>query len=124
MDLGFKIVSNGTDNHLMMVDLTNKQVTGKQAELVLDQAHITTNKNVIPNDPRSPLVTSGVRLGTAAMTTRGMREQHMPVVAELIARVINHIDDETVVAQVRNEVIELCTHFPVPAVGDFTDIEV
>ena len=124
MDRGFKIVSNGTDNHLMMVDLTNKQVTGKQAELVLDQAHITTNKNVIPNDPRSPLVTSGVRLGTAAMTTRGMREQHMPVVAELIARVINHIDDETVVAQVRNEVIELCTHFPVPAVGDFTDIEV
>lgn len=124
MDLGFKIVSNGTDNHLMMVDLTNKQVTGKQAELVLDQAHITTNKNVIPNDPRSPLVTSGVRLGTAAMTTRGMREQHMPRVAELIARVINHIDDETVVAQVRNEVIELCTHFPVPAVGDFTDIEV
>lgn len=124
MDLGFKIVSNGTDNHLMMVDLTNKQVTGKQAELVLDQAHITTNKNVIPNDPRSPLVTSGVRLGTAAMTTRGMREQHMPRVAELIARVINHIDDETVVAQVRNEVIELCTHFPVPAVGDFTEIEV
>jgi glycine hydroxymethyltransferase len=124
MDRGFKIVSNGTDNHLMMVDLTNKQVTGKQAELVLDQAHITTNKNVIPNDPRSPLVTSGVRLGTAAMTTRGMREHDMPVVAELIARVINHIDDEAVVAQVRNEVIELCTHFTVPAVGDFADIEV
>lgn len=124
MSRGFKIVSNGTDNHLMMIDLTNKDVTGKRAEAVLDMAHITTNKNVIPNDPRSPLITSGVRVGTAAMTTRGMSESDMDVVAELIARVINHIDDEQVVAQVRNEVIELCTHFPVPAVGDFVNIEV
>jgi glycine hydroxymethyltransferase len=124
MNRGFKIVSNGTDNHLMMIDLTNKDVTGKRAEAVLDMAHITTNKNVIPNDPRSPLITSGVRVGTAAMTTRGMSESDMDVVAELIARVINHIDDEQVVAQVRNEVIELCTHFPVPAVGDFVNIEV
>ena len=124
MQRGFRVLSNGTDNHLMMIDLTNKNVTGKQAEEVLDRAHITANKNVIPNDPRSPMITSGIRFGTAAMTTRGMKPEHMEVVAGLIDRVISNINDETVIAQVRNEIVEWCTQFPVPAVGDFVGIEV
>jgi glycine hydroxymethyltransferase len=124
MQRGFRVLSNGTDNHLMMIDLTNKNVTGKQAEEVLDRAHITANKNVIPNDPRSPMITSGIRFGTAAMTTRGMKPEHMDVVAGLIDRVISNINDETVIAQVRNEIVEWCTQFPVPAVGDFVGIEV
>jgi glycine hydroxymethyltransferase len=124
MQRGFRVLSNGTDNHLMMIDLTNKNVTGKQAEEVLDRAHITANKNVIPNGPRSPMITSGIRFGTAAMTTRGMKPEHMDVVAGLIDRVISNINDETVIAQVRNEIVEWCTQFPVPAVGDFVGIEV
>jgi glycine hydroxymethyltransferase len=124
MQRGFRVLSNGTDNHLMMIDLTNKNVTGKQAEEVLDRAHITANKNVIPNDPRSPMITSGIRFGTAAMTTRGMQAADMDVVAGLIDRVISNIDNETVIAQVRNEIVEWCTQFPVPAVGDFVGIEV
>ena len=124
MQRGFRVLSNGTDNHLMMIDLTNKNVTGKQAEEVLDRAHITANKNVIPNDPRSPMITSGIRFGTAAMTTRGMKPEHMDVVAGLIDRVLSNINDETVIAQVRNEIVEWCTQFPVPAVGDFVGIEV
>jgi len=124
MQRGFRVLSNGTDNHLMMIDLTNKNVTGKQAEEVLDRAHITANKNVIPNDPRSPMITSGIRFGTAAMTTRGMQAADMDVVAGLIDRVISNINDETVIAQVRNEIVEWCTQFPVPAVGDFVGIEV
>ena len=124
MKRGFRVLSNGTDNHLMMIDLTNKNVTGKQAEEVLDRAHITANKNVIPNDPRSPMITSGIRFGTAAMTTRGMQAADMDIVASLIDRVISHINDEQVVAQVRAEVVALCQGFPVPAVGDFVGIEV
>lgn len=124
MQRGFRVLSNGTDNHLMMIDLTNKNVTGKQAEEVLDRAHITANKNVIPNDPRSPMITSGIRFGTAAMTTRGMQAADMDVVAGLIDRVISNIDNETVIAQVRNEIVEWCKQFPVPAVGDFVGIEV
>jgi glycine hydroxymethyltransferase len=124
MKRGFRVLSNGTDNHLMMIDLTNKNVTGKQAEEVLDRAHITANKNVIPNDPRSPMITSGIRFGTAAMTTRGMQAADMDVVAALIDRVISHINDEQIVAQVRAEVVALCQGFPVPAVGDFVGIEV
>ena len=124
MKRGFRVLSNGTDNHLMMIDLTNKNVTGKQAEEVLDRAHITANKNVIPNDPRSPMITSGIRFGTAAMTTRGMQAADMDIVAALIDRVISHINDEQVVAQVRAEVVALCQGFPVPAVGDFVGIEV
>ena len=124
MKRGFRVLSNGTDNHLMMIDLTNKNVTGKQAEEVLDRAHITANKTVIPNDPRSPMITSGIRFGTAAMTTRGMQAADMDIVASLIDRVISHINDEQIVAQVRAEVVALCQGFPVPAVGDFVGIEV
>ena len=90
---GVKIVSGGTDNHLMLVDLTEKNVSGKELEKRLDDAHITCNKNTIPNDPRSPFVTSGVRLGTPAVTTRGMKEEDMDKIAEIIAMVIESEDN-------------------------------
>lgn len=93
MDRGFNIVSGGTDNHLMLVDLVSKGVTGKEAEHLLDAANITCNKNTIPNDPQSPFVTSGIRLGTAAVTTRGMKPSDMDVIAEAIALVINDVDN-------------------------------
>ncbi len=126
MKRGYHVLSNGTDNHLLMVDLRRNKptISGKVAQEVLDLAHITTNKNVVPNDDRSPLVTSGVRFGTAAMTTRGMRAEHMDLVAGFIDRVLSNIDNEAVITQVKNEIIELCKGFPVPAVGDFVDIEV
>ncbi len=89
---GFKIVSDGTDNHLMLVDLTTKNITGKEAEKVLDAVHITCNKNTIPNDPQKPFVTSGVRLGTAAVTSRGMNEEDMDVIAEAIALAIDDFE--------------------------------
>lgn len=88
MDRGIQLVSGGTDNHLMLVDLTNTEITGKECEKILDVANITCNKNAIPNDPRSPFVTSGIRLGTAAVTTRGMKEQDMDVIADAIAMMI------------------------------------
>ena len=88
MDRGIKIVSGGTDNHLMLVDLTNFGLTGKAVEKLLDEAHITANKNTIPNDPQSPFVTSGIRLGTPAVTSRGMNTEDMDQIAEAIASVI------------------------------------
>lgn len=93
MDRGVRIVSGGTDNHLMLVDLSDEEVTGKDLERRLDEAHITCNKNTIPNDPRSPFVTSGVRLGTPAVTTRGMKEEDMDVIAEAIVLVIKSEDN-------------------------------
>ena len=93
MKRGVQIVSGGTDNHLMLVDLTEKDVSGKELEKRLDDAHVTCNKNTIPNDPRSPFVTSGVRLGTPAVTTRGMVETDMEKIAEIIAMVIEGEDN-------------------------------
>lgn len=92
MDRGIDIVSGGTDNHLMLVNLVSKGVTGKEAELLLDEANITCNKNTIPNDPQKPFVTSGVRLGTAAVTTRGMNTEDMDVIADAIAMLIDDVD--------------------------------
>ena len=89
---GFKLVSNGTDNHLMLVDLQNMGVTGKEAEKLLDAANITCNKNTIPNDPQSPFVTSGIRLGTPAVTSRGMKEEDMDVIAEAIYLLITDVE--------------------------------
>ena len=88
MDRGIRIVSGGTDNHLMLVDLTNLEISGKEAENLLDLANITANKNTIPNDPRSAFVTSGVRLGTAAVTSRGLNEADMDVIAEAVAMML------------------------------------
>ena len=108
---GVKLVSGGTDNHLMLVDLSEEDVTGKELETRLDEAHITCNKNTIPNDPRSPRVTSGVRLGTPAVTTRGMKEADMDVIAGAIAMVIR---DEGYVAQAWRMVESLTKKYPLP----------
>jgi glycine hydroxymethyltransferase len=112
---GFRLVSGGTDTHMMVVDLRpfDAELTGKEAQLVLDQAGITLNKNNIPNDPRSPFVTSGVRIGTPSVTTQGMTEAEMPLIASLIARTLRGRTDASVVAAVRAEVAELCARFPV-----------
>lgn len=115
MEYGFNIVSGGTDNHLMLVDLRNKNVTGKQAEIALDESGITCNKNLVPFDDRPPLVTSGIRLGTAAITTRGMKEDDMRHIAKLIDHVINNIDNAEVHTAVKHDVRNLCSGFPLYA---------
>ena len=109
MDRGVKIVSGGTDNHLMLVDLRGEEVTGKELEKRLDEAHITCNKNTVPNDPRSPFVTSGVRLGTPAVTTRGLKEEDMDVIAECIALVLK---SEENIEKVKGMVAELTAKYP------------
>ena len=112
VERGFHIVSGGTDNHLMLVDLRNKGLTGKAAQAALDQAAITVNKNTVPKETQSPFVTSGVRIGTPAVTTRGMREGEMRRIAELIERVLAAVDDQEVINSVRSEVRELAGAFP------------
>ena len=109
MDRGVKIVSGGTDNHLMLIDLRGEDVTGKELEKRLDAAHITCNKNTVPNDPRSPFVTSGVRLGTPAVTTRGLKEEDMDVIAEGIALVLQSEDN---IEKVKGMVAELTAKYP------------
>ena len=111
---GYHVLSGGTDNHLMLIDLRNKGVSGKAAQEALDRAAITTNKNAVPNDDKPPLITSGIRLGTPALTTRGMKEPEMEQIAALIDDVITHIDDDHIINRVREEVMELCARFPVP----------
>ncbi len=111
---GLRLVSGGTDNHLMLVDLTTLGVTGRTAEKVLDKAGIACNKNMIPFDPQSPRVTSGIRLGTPAVTTRGMGVEEMRRIGQLIVAVLRHIEEEAVIAQVRAEAAELCRAFPLP----------
>ena len=109
---GFRIVSGGTDNHLMLVDLSDKNITGKEAEICLDKAGITVNKNLIPFDKKSPFVTSGVRLGTPSVTTRGMGEKEMTRVADMIDRAISSCGDDAKLASIKNEVREFLTAFP------------
>ncbi|MEY4896013.1 MAG: hypothetical protein RI890_812 [Actinomycetota bacterium] len=115
---GFRLVSGGTDTHMMVVDLQpfDAELTGKEAQIVLDSAGITLNKNSIPNDPRSPFVTSGVRIGTPSVTTQGMREAEMPLIAEYIVTTLRNRNDAAKVAQVREKVAQLCAKFPVYAV--------
>jgi glycine hydroxymethyltransferase len=110
---GYKVVSGGTDNHLFLLDLSDKQMTGRDADAALGQAHITVNKNAVPNDPRPPTVTSGLRIGSPASTTRGFREAEMTQVASWIADIIDAAGDPDVVARVRAEVAALCKRFPV-----------
>ncbi len=109
---GFRLVSGGTDNHLMLVDLTEKGITGKEAEAALGRANITVNKNTIPFDTRSPFVTSGIRIGTPAITSRGIKEDEAKRIAQLIAEVIKNIDNEEVIEKVRREVLEICSKHP------------
>jgi len=112
---GYKIVSGGTDNHLFLVDLIDKNITGKDADAALGRAHMTVNKNAVPNDPRPPMVTSGLRIGTPAATTRGFKEAQVRQVSNWIADVLDHLGDESVVERVRGEVTALCRRFPVYA---------
>lgn len=112
VDRGYQIISGGTDNHLMLIDLRNKNVTGKAAENALVLADITTNKNMVPFDDKSPFVTSGFRVGTAAVTTRGMKEQHMDTIVELIDRVLMNIDNEAEIKAVKKQVNTWMHDFP------------
>jgi len=112
LELGNELVSGGTDTHVILIDLTQTGVTGKKAENTLERAGITTNKNMVPFDERSPMVTSGIRVGTPAMTTRGMGVQEMKKIATLIHQVIQNIDDENIILKVREEVAQLCGSFP------------
>ncbi len=110
---GFRLVSGGTDNHLMLMDLRNSELTGRVAQETLDQAHITVNKNTVPFETRSPFVTSGVRIGTPAVTTRGMKEQEMEAIAELIARALQAVGNDTALKSVADDVVSLCRKFPI-----------
>ncbi len=112
MNNDFQLISGGTDNHLILIDLTNKGISGKLAENALEAAGITTNKNMVPFDKRSPFVTSGVRIGTAALTTRGMKEGEMKKIAQLISRVVNDPKNEENLKAVKADVQELCNQFP------------
>jgi glycine hydroxymethyltransferase len=113
---GFRIVSGGTDNHLMLLDMRPKNTTGKAAATALDEAGITVNKNLIPFDPEKPMVTSGLRIGTPAVTTRGMKEPEMTRIADWIDKVVANIDDDSVHSAVRDEIREFMKNFPLPAV--------
>jgi len=112
MDNGFDIVSGGTDNHLFLVDLSEKDLTGKDAEKALEKAGITVNKNTVPFDQESPFVTSGIRVGTPALTTRGMREEQMDEIGSLMIRVLENHTDESVLEEVRKKTLELAEAFP------------
>ncbi|MBY0534445.1 MAG: serine hydroxymethyltransferase [Chitinophagaceae bacterium] len=115
---GYNLISGGTDNHLMLIDLRNKNITGKKAQETLDKAHITLNKNAVPFDDKSPFVTSGIRVGVPAITTRGMKEAHMETVVEFIDTVLMNIDDEAKVAAVKEQVHSFMQQFPLyPELG-------
>jgi len=109
---GFTLVSGGTDTHLMLLDLRNRGLTGKAAECALDEVGITVNKNTIPFDPQSPFVTSGIRIGTPAVTTRGMGEAEMQEIGTIIGKLLSNINDDTVREEVRLRVQSLCQKFP------------
>jgi glycine hydroxymethyltransferase len=111
LEMGYDIVSGGTDNHVFLVDLSNKNITGKAAENALHAAGITVNKNMVPFDTRSPFVTSGIRLGTAALTTKGMKEAEMKTIAGFINRVLSDIDNHTVAEAVHTEIYEMNRQF-------------
>lgn len=112
LELDYLIVSGGTDTHLMLIDLSNKNITGKAAEAALEASGITVNKNMVPFDKNSPFVTSGIRIGTPALTTRGMKEPEMIQIGNLIHKVLSHIENEAVYREVKQEVLELCQKFP------------
>ena len=110
---GYKIVSGGTDNHLFLLDLIDKNITGKDADAALGRAHITVNKNAVPNDPRPPAISSGLRIGTPAVTTRGFKETEVQQLTNWIADVLDHMGDESAVERARAEVVKICRRFPV-----------
>ena len=109
----YKIVSDGTDNHLFLVDLIKKGITGKDADAALGAANITVNKNAVPNDPQSPFITSGIRIGTPAVTTRGFKEKEVRELAGWICDILDDINNVSMINQVKAQVLELCKRFPV-----------
>ena len=113
MERGINIVSNGTENHMFLVDLIERGLTGKEADAALGRANITVNKNAVPNDPQSPFVTSGLRIGTPASTTRGFKETEISEVASWICDILDDINNEEIISEVRNKVKNLCSRFPV-----------
>jgi glycine hydroxymethyltransferase len=115
VECGHRIVSGGTDNHLFLLDLIGRDVTGKDADAALGRAHITVNKNAVPNDPRPPFVTSGLRIGTPAVTTRGLGEAEVRQLAHWIADVLADAGNEAVIERTRAKVVELCRRYPVYA---------
>ncbi len=118
VNLDYNLISDGTDNHLMLIDLRSKNLTGKKAQETLDKAHITLNKNAVPFDDKSPFVTSGIRVGVPAVTTRGMKEEHMATVVSLIDKVLMNADDENLIASVKNDVKRFMQQFPLyPELG-------
>ncbi len=119
MKNGFKLVSGGTDNHLMLVDLSDKDLTGREAADILEEAGIIVNKNLIPFDTKPPSQCSGIRPGTPAITTRGMREHEMEIIGDMISKVLMNPSNKEIRAQVREEVRSLCHHFPV-----YQDLEI
>jgi glycine hydroxymethyltransferase len=110
---GIDIVSGGTDNHLVLIKTDSVNMSGKDAEALLESVHITTNKNMVPKDTRSPFVTSGIRIGTPAITTRGMKEKHMEMIADWMTQVLKNPNDTKLHDQIKNEIISLCHDFPV-----------
>jgi glycine hydroxymethyltransferase len=110
---GYNLVSGGTDNHLMLIDLSNKNITGKQAENALVKAHITVNKNMVPFDTQSPFITSGIRVGTAAITSRGLTEKHMSKIVDLIDEVVLNYNDEIVLEKIGEKVVEMMKNYPI-----------
>jgi len=114
MEHGFDLVSGGTDNHLMLIDLRSKNVPGKKFAKALDRAGIVSNYNTIPNDPAPPFNPSGLRIGTPAVTTRGMKEEQMDEIADAFKTVVENIENETVLEKVRKDMLLLCSNFPVP----------
>ena len=110
---GYKVISGGTDTHLLLIDLTNKSISGKAAEISLEKAGITINKSMVPFDKKSPFVTSGIRLGTPAVTTRGMKEKETLIISKLIDAIIHNPEDEKTIKEVNVQVKELCNTFPI-----------
>ena len=111
--LGYNLISGGTDTHLILIDLTNINISGKLAEKSLEEAGITVNKNMIPFDKKSPMITSGIRVGTPAVTTRGMKETEMILISRLIDQVLKNPTDENNLQKVKNKVVELCNDYPI-----------
>ena len=113
IDKGYKVISGGTENHCMLIDLRNKNITGKDAENALVKADITANKNMVPFDNQSPFITSGIRIGTPAITTRGVKEDIIPTIVNLIDEVIMNYEDEKIITKVRSEVNKLMSTYPI-----------
>jgi glycine hydroxymethyltransferase len=115
LNRGYKVVSGGTENHLFLLDLVDKNLTGKEADAALGRANITVNKNSVPNDPKSPFVTSGIRIGSPAVTRRGFKEAEVKELAGWMCDVLDNINDEAVIERVKGKVLEICARFPVYA---------